>query len=85
MKRGHKPIYEYVVYKGEEIVCAGSRREIMDKMGISGGQFDRMASSRTFENERTSSGIHGGTMVAVKVSREEIEKESQEDTDNEYK
>lgn len=78
MQRRYKPTYEYVIYKGDEVVCAGSRREIMDKMGISGGQFDSLTSSRTHEKERTSGRLHGGTMVAVKVSREEIEKESQE-------
>ncbi|MBM2657577.1 hypothetical protein [Staphylococcus pseudoxylosus] len=83
MHRRYKPTYEYVIYKGDEVVCAGSRREILEKMGMSGGQFDSLTSSKTLEKEMTSERLHGGTMVAVKVSRREIEKESQEDTINE--
>lgn len=47
MAKGRSHAYEYVVYKGDEVICAGTRQEIQAKMNITEGTFARMASSLT--------------------------------------
>ncbi|OIS56067.1 hypothetical protein A4A32_01800 [Staphylococcus equorum] len=67
--------YEYVVYKGDEVICGGTRKEIMLKMNITGGAFDSMASTRRHNHVKNIAAERGGHMIAEKVSIAEIEKE----------
>lgn len=69
MAKGRSHAYEYVVYKGDEVICAGTRKEIQAKMNITEGTFARMASSLT----KRESGPN--QIVAEKVSIKEIEAE----------
>lgn len=66
---------EYVVYKGDEVICGGTRKEIMLKMNISGGMFDSMTSTRRYHEEKAIRKRRGGIMYAEKVSIAEIKKE----------
>ena len=42
--RGVKPKFEYVVYKGDDVVCAGTSREIKEKLNISETHFRALTS-----------------------------------------
>lgn len=66
-----RPKKEYVVYKGDEIICGGTAKEIMEKMNITDGTFRRMASglSKREENPQFEK------LIAESVSVSELEKE----------
>ncbi|MEB7824949.1 hypothetical protein [Staphylococcus chromogenes] len=70
--------YEYVVYKGEEVVASGTMREIMKKLNIAEGTFYTLLATKTLEREAESyrKGKRNGQMVAIKVDIAEIERES---------
>ena len=70
MPSGRPHMYEYVVYKGDEVICAGTRQEIQTKMNITEGTFARMASSLTKREARPNQ------IVVEKVSIKEIEAEA---------
>lgn len=70
-KKGRRPSYEYVVYKGDDVVCAGTRQEILEKMQIANNTFDRMASNLT----KREVGNDSQRLVVEKVSIAEIEAE----------
>ncbi len=59
---------EYVIYKGDDVVCAGTAKEIQEKLNISKATFRYMASSHTFEEEKK----NRNRMIAIKVPIEEI-------------
>lgn len=69
---GVKAKFDYVVYKGDEVVCAGTPTEIKEKMGISETNFRTLATTRAFEEDR----IYKNRLVAVKVPIEEVEREA---------
>lgn len=57
--------YEYVVYRGEEIICAGTKDEVITKLNTTKNTLDRIASSTTereeaelYKKESTSSKIN---------------------------
>lgn len=66
--RGVKPKFEYVVYKGDDVVCAGTSREIKEKLNISETHFRALTSTRTFERDK----ILKTSMIAIKVPIDEI-------------
>ncbi|MCD9060558.1 hypothetical protein [Staphylococcus chromogenes] len=71
------PMYEYVVYKGDEVICAGTKDEVVTKLGINNNNLDSIASNRTKRREADAYERNGYSkrMVAVKVSIAELQKE----------
>lgn len=70
--------YEYVVYKGEEVVASGTMREVMKQLNITIGTFSTLLATKTLEREAESyrKGKRNSQMVAIKVDIAEIERES---------
>lgn len=66
--RGRKSEFEYVVYKGDDVVCAGTSKEIKEKLNISETHFRALTSTRTFERDK----ILKTSMIAIKVPISEI-------------
>ncbi|MFZ7647130.1 hypothetical protein ACO1B2_10135 [Staphylococcus saprophyticus] len=66
-----KPKKEYVVYKGDEVVCGGTAKEIMEKLNITNGTFRRMASGLSKREESP----QFEKLIAESVSVAELEKE----------
>ncbi|MDW3926458.1 hypothetical protein QI302_02335 [Staphylococcus saprophyticus] len=66
-----KPKREYVVYKGDEVVCGGTAKEIMEKLNITNGTFRRMASGLSKREESP----QFEKLIAESVSVAELEKE----------
>lgn len=71
------PMYEYVVYRGDEVIFAGTKDEVMKKLGISKSSLDSIANNRTKKREADAYERNGYSkrMVAVKVSIAELQKE----------
>lgn len=71
------PMYEYVIYKGDEVICAGTKNEVMKKLGINENNLDSIASNRTKRREADAYERNGYSkrMVAVKVKVAELKKE----------
>lgn len=66
-----KPKKEYVVYKGDEVICGGTAKEIMEKLNITNGTFRRMASGLSKREESS----QFEKLIAESVSVAELEKE----------
>ncbi|WP_415410909.1 hypothetical protein [Staphylococcus agnetis] len=77
VRKGKGTRYEYVVYKGEEVVASGKKREIMEKLNITEGTFCTLLATKTIAREAESyrKGKRNGQMVAIKVDIDEIERE----------
>ena len=45
------PMYEYVVYKGDEVICAGTKDEVVNKLDINRDNLDLLANKRTRKRE----------------------------------
>lgn len=45
--------YEYVVYRGEEIICAGTKDEVITKLNTTKNTLDRIASSTTEKKKQS--------------------------------
>ncbi|WP_432368720.1 hypothetical protein [Staphylococcus chromogenes] len=71
------PMYEYVVYKGDEVICSGTKDEVVNKLGINKDNLDLMANSVTKKREADAYERNGYSkrMVAVKVKVAELQKE----------
>ncbi|MBV5190972.1 hypothetical protein [Staphylococcus chromogenes] len=71
------PMYEYVVYKGDEVICAGTKDEVVKKLGINKNNLDSTANNRTKRREADAYEKNGYSkrMVAVKVSIAELQRE----------
>lgn len=71
------PMYEYVVYRGDEVIFAGTKDEVMKNLGISKSSLDSIANNRTKKREAEAYERNGYSkrMVAVKVSIAELQKE----------
>lgn len=65
---GRRTTNEYVVYKGDEVICAGTAKEIQLKLNMTETQFRNIASTRTLERDKVVKNL----MVAVKVPLTEI-------------
>lgn len=66
---GGKQRYEYVIYKGDDIICHGTQSECAEQLGVS-EQTIMFMSSQTLKNKDK-----GTRLIAEKVSIAEIEKE----------
>lgn len=66
-----KPKREYVVYKGDEVVCGGTAKEITEKLNITNSTFRRMASGLSKREESP----QFEKLIAESVSVAELEKE----------
>lgn len=66
-----RPKKEYVVYKGDEVVCGGTAKEIMEKMNITDATFRRMASGLSKREESP----QFEKLIAESVSVAELEEE----------
>ncbi len=71
------PTYEYVIYKGDDVVCGGTRKEILEKLNMSPMTFDRIVNPSTQVEEAKvfRRKGHSQRMVGVKVSVAEIKQE----------
>ncbi|MBA8777491.1 hypothetical protein HR081_11480 [Staphylococcus schleiferi subsp. coagulans] len=71
------PMYEYVIYKGDDVVCGGTRKEILEKLNMSPSTFDRIVNPSTEVEEAKvfRKKGHSQRMVGVKVSIAEIKQE----------
>ncbi|TRL29949.1 hypothetical protein FNL21_04510 [Staphylococcus chromogenes] len=71
------PMYEYVVYKGDEVICSGTKDEVVEKLCITKDNLDLMANVATKKREADAYERNGYSkrMVAVKVSIAELQKE----------
>lgn len=70
-KTGRTAKFEYVVYRGDDIVCSGTRREIMELMNIAGSTFDRMSSGLAKKEEMVSQ----NRLVAERVAISDIKED----------
>ncbi len=70
-------MYEYVIYKGDDVVCGGTRKEILEKLNMSPSTFDRIVNPSTQLEEAKvfRRKGHSQRMVGVKVSIAEIKQE----------
>ena len=70
-------MYEYVVYKGDEVICAGTKDEVIKKLGTNKDNIDLLASNRTKRREAEAYERYGYSkrMVAVKVRVSELQRE----------
>ncbi len=70
-------MYEYVIYKGDDVVCGGTRKEILEKLDMSPMTFDRIVNPSTQLEEAKvfRRKGHSQRMVGVKVSIAEIKQE----------
>lgn len=66
---GVKAKYEYVFYKGDEILSAGTANEIIEKMGITETHFRTLTTKRAYEADKS----NRRTIVAIKVPIAELE------------
>lgn len=46
----YKPKREYVIYKGDEVICGGTAKEVMEKLNIKSSTFRRMQVG--YQNEK---------------------------------
>ncbi|WP_436894319.1 hypothetical protein [Staphylococcus gallinarum] len=68
---GREVQFEYVMYKGDEIICAGSREECATMLGIKPDSITYLAGAQNRNNAIK----YPNRIVAEKVSIAEIEKE----------
>ncbi len=70
-------MYEYVIYKGDDVVCGGTRKDILEKLNMSPMTFDRIVNPSTEVEEAKvfRRKGHSQRMVGVKVSVAEIKQE----------
>ncbi|MDG0818797.1 hypothetical protein M4L90_02695 [Staphylococcus equorum] len=67
----YKPKREYVIYKGDEVICGGTAKEVMEKLNIKSSTFRRMASGLSKREESP----QFEKLIAESVSVAELEKE----------
>ncbi|MCJ1656709.1 hypothetical protein MT340_009160 [Staphylococcus sp. NRL 16/872] len=60
--------YEYVVYKGDDVICAGTAKECCEKLGISIGGFFAISSKHAYEIEKQTR----DRLIAIRVPVKEI-------------
>ncbi|MEN4440279.1 hypothetical protein ABC494_06730 [Staphylococcus hominis] len=59
---------EFVVYQGDDIVCAGTREECIQKLGVRKTTFKEIASKRRYLQEMRTK----NSLIAVRVPVTEI-------------
>ncbi|KRG09873.1 MULTISPECIES: hypothetical protein [Staphylococcus] len=65
--------FEYVIYKGDEVVCHGTRKECADMLGVKEDTITYLSCKQSRDHALKYPDSH--RMVAEKVSIAEIEKE----------
>ncbi|ALM56769.1 MULTISPECIES: hypothetical protein [Staphylococcus] len=72
---GQKQLYEYVIYKGDEIICAGTRKECAEKLEVSEQTVGFLSSGVNKRRAANSNRPNSIRLIAEKVLISEIEKE----------
>lgn len=72
---GQKQLYEYVIYKGDEIICAGTRKECAENLSVSEQTIGFLSSGVNKRRAERYEQKNRGRLIAEKVSIAEIEKE----------
>ena len=70
-----KPQFEYVVYKGDEVVCGGTKAECAEKLGITEQSVAHLGTGAYKRSLKKRNLDEGNVMVAEKVLISEIELE----------
>ena len=70
-----KPQFEYVVYKGDEVVCGGTKAECAEKLGIAERSIAHLATDSYKRSLKKRNLDEGNVMVAEKVLISEIASE----------
>lgn len=68
---GREVQFEYVIYRGDEVICAGSREECAEMLGIKPDSITYLAGAQNRRNVVK----YPNRLVAEKVSIKEIEEE----------
>ena len=72
---GQKQLYEYVIYKGDEVICAGTRKECAEKLKVSEQTVGFLSSGVNKRRAANSNRPNSVRLIAEKVSIAEIERE----------
>ena len=72
---GQKQLYEYVIYKGDEVICAGTRKECAEKLEVSEKTIGFLSSGVNMRRASNSNRPNSIRLIAEKVLISEIEKE----------
>ncbi|UXU72924.1 hypothetical protein MUA23_05460 [Mammaliicoccus sciuri] len=75
MASGGKALYEYVIYKGDEIICAGTKEECAEKLGITKNSVYRLGTNAYKRNVIKHNLNLENVLIAEKVLISEIEAE----------
>ena len=59
---------EFVVYKGDDIICAGTREECIEKLEIKKATFKEISSKRRYIQEMKTR----NSLIAIRVPMSEI-------------
>lgn len=70
---GRQAKYEYVIYKGEEVVCHGTRKECADMLGVKEDSITYLSCKQN--RDYIYKNPNNNRLLAEKVSVAEIEKE----------
>ncbi|SUM89379.1 Uncharacterised protein [Staphylococcus saprophyticus] len=70
-----KPQFEYVVYKGDEIICAGTKAECAQKLGITEQSVAHLGTGAYKRSLKKRNLDEGNAMIVEKVLISEIEAE----------
>lgn len=70
-----KPQYEYVVYKGDEVVCGGTKAECAEKLGITEQSVAHLGTGAYKRSLKKRNLDEGNAMIVEKVLISEIEAE----------
>lgn len=65
-------LFEYVVYKGDDIICHGTDEECAEKMGVTVRTVQRLATSAYMKMLIKRKKCEG-SLIAVKIPVEELE------------
>lgn len=72
---GQKQLYEYVIYKGDEVICAGTRRECAEKLEVNEKTIGFLSSGVNMRRAANSNRPNSIRLIAERVLISEIEKE----------
>ena len=64
-----KPKYEYVIYRGDEVVCGGTRTECAEKLGISPKAVTKL-SSDSYKKHARENWYHGEKVSIAEIKAE---------------
>lgn len=67
-----RPKFEYVVYKGDDVICHGTAEECAEKMDVAVQTVQRLATS-AYMNMLSKRKTCEGSLIAVKIPVDELE------------